>query len=213
MIQNKPLKEKTCKSTSCKKKFKPERPLQMVCDYKCAGAYKIQQQQKKQQYAWREERKEVLEKLKTLSDYKKDLEREINPIARLIDRHCPCISCKRNGKPQAGHYHTVKANDTLRFNLHNIHIQDYHCNVKLSSNITGYNLGLIDWYGKMYQEYVEYGLVKEYPYLGLTKEDIKRAIIIARECRKSLEKCDEIHTPAKRIEMRTYYNTIISIYK
>lgn len=204
-------KPKSCKN--CKNKFTPEyNPLQFLCSPKCALEYNKKAAERKEKDEWKAKKKELVEKLKTMGDYEADLQTEINAICRLIDEGMYCISCGNNGKPQAGHYHSRGANTTLRFNLNNLHLQCYRCNVELSANITGYNLGLIDWYGKAYQEYVEYELPKEYPLLKWSKNDLILWTANARTMKKEIMKLDRPFNNEDRIFWRNHYNKKIGIY-
>lgn len=204
-------KPKSCKN--CKNKFTPEyNPLQFLCSPKCALEYNKKAAERKEKDEWKAKKKELVEKLKTMGDYEADLQTEINAICRLIDEGLNCISCGNNGKPQAGHYHSRGANTTLRFNLNNLHLQCYRCNVELSANITGYNLGLIDWYGKAYQEYVEYELPKEYPLLKWSKNDLILWTAHARSMKKEIMKLDRPFNNEDRIFWRNHYNKKIGIY-
>ncbi len=168
--------------------------------------------EKKEKDSWKVKKAEMVNNLKTMGDYESDLQIEINEIVRLIDDDLQCISCGNMKKPQAGHYHSRSKNTTLRFNLHNIHIQDYYCNVELSANITGYNLGLIEWYGKAYQEYVEYTLPKEYPLLKWTKNDLILWTTTARSLKKEVRALEKPLSEEDRIFWRDFYNDKIGIY-
>jgi hypothetical protein len=169
--------------------------------------------EKKEKDKWNEEKKVILDKLKTMGDYEKDLQTEINKMIRLIDGGLRCISCGNMKKHQAGHYHSRSKNTTIRFNLHNLHIQDFYCNVELSANITGYNLGLINWYGKEYQDYVEYKLPLEFPLLKWTKNDLILWTAQARTYVKELEKLEKPLSVDDRLFWRNYYNDKLGIYK
>lgn len=199
------LKERVCKIGG--EKFMPIRPFQPTC-FEHAGEW-IQKENAKK---WRKEGKEVKAKLKTHSQWQCDLQPLVNHISRLIDNGQPCVSCGRSGKPQGGHYHSMGANNSLRFNLHNIHIQDYYCNVMKGSNKSGYNLGLIKIYGKKYQEYVEYDIVRIYPKIKLSIPEIKECIAIAKGIVKELKKMNKIHTPTERLEWRAIYNSTLGIF-
>lgn len=170
-------------------------------------------EEKKKANEWKEEKKEMVEKLKNMGDYEKELQTEINILSRLIDTGNRCISCGNDGKPQAGHYHSRGKNTSIRFNLHNLHIQCYRCNVKLSANITGYNLGLIKTYGKDYQDYVEYKMPLEFPLLKWTKNDLIlwKAQVVAYK--KEVAKLEFPLSAKDRLYWRGYYNEKIGIYK
>ena len=141
-MTKKTYKEKNC--LQCGNGFIPYRSTERVCSMTCAIDYAKSKTKKKEEKAWNKHKKEILEGLQPKSYFEKQLEAAVNGIARAIDYGNRCISCDGSGKAQAGHYHSVKANPTIRFNLHNIHIQDYRCNVKESANINGYDLGIRD---------------------------------------------------------------------
>lgn len=169
--------------------------------------------EKKEADKWKEEKKVMSDKLKTMGDYEKDLQTVINDMIRLIDSGLQCISCGNMKKPQAGHYHSRSKNTSLRFNLHNLHIQDFYCNVELSANITGYNLGLIKWYGKDYQDYVEYKMPLEFPLLKWTKNDLILWKAQAMTYKKEIAKLEFPLSAEDRIFWRNHYNNKLGIYK
>lgn len=169
--------------------------------------------EKKKDKEWQDEKKVILDKLKTMGDYEKDLQTEINLMCRLIDEGCNCISGGHVGKFSAGHYHSRGKNTTLRFNLHNVHQQCFQCNSMLSGNITHYNLGLISWYGKEYQDYVEYKMPLEYPLLKWTKNDLILWTAQARTYKKELMKLEKPLSVEDRLFWRNHYNEKLGIYK
>ena len=200
------MKKKKCKF--CKKEFEQRNSLQAVCGIYCASKYVDLKKKSKA----RSEHLIAKKSLLTHSDYQKLLEPLINKIARLIDYGIPCISCGKNGKPQGGHYHSKGANNSIRFNLHNIHIQDYRCNVELSGNISGYNVGLIKTYGKEYKEYVELEMVEKFPIVKLSVEEIKEKIKISKMIIKDLEGNMKTSNAKERIRLRCDYNLQLGIY-
>lgn len=207
---------RVCKNKHCKLRFAPMHDLQIVHNYHCALEYAKQLRERKENKEGKERRKRIKvmkEKIMTLSDYQKMLQPLVNHIARLIDHGQPCISCgKTTGKPQGGHYHSTNDQPSVRFNLHVIHLQDFKCNVWDSANITGYNKGLIEVYGNEYKEYVECGVVKEYPTINLSIPELKDAIKTAREIVKSMKEENKVRTPKERIRMRRVLNRLIGIY-
>lgn len=169
--------------------------------------------EKKETDKWKEEKKTILDSLKTLGDYERELQTEINILSRLIDTGNQCISCGNSGKPQAGHYHSRSKNTTIRFNLNNLHIQCYRCNVQLSANITGYNLGLIKTYGKEYQDYVEYKMPLEFPLLKWTKNELILSKALTVAYKKEAMKLNFPLCFEDRLFWRNYYNEKIGLYK
>ncbi len=149
---------------------------------KCAIAYskrKAEEKRKKLEKADRLEAsrrmRERKEKLKSRSDWLKDLQRVFNEFIRLRDVDLPCISCGRyhEGQYHAGHYRSVGACPELRFNEDNVHKQCSACNSHLSGNILEYRLGLIE---KIGLERVEFLERKDHPPLKLSVEEIKDLI-------------------------------------
>lgn len=200
-----------CKN--CKTKFEPKKFLQKYClktdDCITAFLSYAKEVKAKQQRA---KDKKTRESLKTLSEWQKDLEQEINKIARLIDKGSGCISCGGHTTPAGGHYASVKANGSIRFNLDNIHLQDFSCNNWKSANIINYDLGLIERYGKEYWEYVKFELPQKYPILKLKAFEYKSIIAEARKIVRELEKLDLQYTPKIRLELRKKYNERLGMY-
>lgn len=151
--------------------------------------------------------------MRTYSDWQELLQPEVNLIARLIDYGQPCISCNSyTGKLNGGHYHSQGGNAMIRFNLHNIFLQNFVCNHHKSANISGYNKGLISMYGKEYKEYVEFKLVREYKSVKPSIPELQEAIKTARAIVKRMKADPEIRTPKERIQLRAELNKEIGIY-
>jgi len=211
------------KCKSCGVKFTPTKFLQKFCmaNEECTDAAiqfvldnNRRLAEKKASDEWKEEKKVILEKLKTTGDYEADLQTEINILCRMIDGPLGCISCgSTTGKMSAGHYHSRGKNTTLRFNLNNLHQQCFHCNGPMSGNIINYNLGLIKWYGKQYQDYVEYKMPLEYPLLKWTKNDLILWKAQVMAYKKEVAKLDFPLSAEDRLYWRGYYNEKLGIYK
>ena len=127
-MRNKPPKQHKCKE--CGAYYIKKQSTQQVCSMKCAIAYskrKAEEKRKKQEKSDRLEAsrrmRERKEKLKSRSDWLKDLQRVFNEFIRLRDVDLPCISCGRyhQGQYHAGHYRSVGACPELRFNEDNVH--------------------------------------------------------------------------------------------
>lgn len=203
--------KKRCKNCNNEFEKNVNQPFQICCTVKCAIEYVRKQADKKELKQQRTEAKELAEKWKRYPDWLKDLENLINTIVRLIDSDAPCISCGYGGKPQAGHYNSVQAAPTIRYNLHNIHRQCYQCNVPKSGNINGYDEGLIKIYGRPYWEYIKFGLKNTYHEpLKLSIPDIQTRLVICRVIIKEFTK-GQIGDMDKII-LRDELNTRIGIY-
>ena len=78
----------------------------------------------------------------------KSAQRWTNLYVSMRDRDLPCISCGSFGaRFTAGHYRTVAAAGSLRFDLDNIHKQCVACNFNKSGNIVKYREALLDKIG------------------------------------------------------------------
>lgn len=138
---------KTCKV--CREKFEPRTPLQVACGWECAQAHgkKVTAQQKaKAQRAERQETKAKLIALEPLEYFLKKAERACNAYIRARDAGQGCISCGRHDADvwNAGHFISVGANRTLRFDEDNIHLQCARpCNKDKGGNIHEYRKGLL----------------------------------------------------------------------
>lgn len=189
-----------------------------IKDDECYSALREVQkveQEKKKKKDWNKEKKVIKESLKSLSDWKADLQALINKIARLIDNSTPCMMCANpNMKRINGcHYHSVGANGTLRFNLFNIWHGCHSCNSERGGNIPGYDIQLIELYGRKKWEYIKFDLVRENKELHLNIDDIKELIPIARQIIKELEKMETSFPKSLRWNLRKKYNQRLKIYK
>lgn len=162
----------------------------------------------------KEETKQMKENIKTLSDYAKELQKEINTIVRLIDKGSQCISTLKplNNKFDAGHFYSVGSNPALRFHLDNIHAQSVYANQYLSGDQINYINGLSEVYGADYKDYV-LNLKSVYKVLKLSKDELKAKIIIAKEIVKELKLKDLNYFRSDRIFLREIYNKRLGIYE
>lgn len=142
MIERK-LRAKKCKE--CGEKFKPVRPLQMVCGFKCAASYARAQE-------WKKRKKKLKEKTKTLTNYKNEARKVFQKWIRQRDKDLPCISCGNRDTEywNAGHYKKAELYSGLVFDERNISKQCVRCNLYLDGNEANYREGLIKRYGEDY---------------------------------------------------------------
>lgn len=132
------VKQKKCRH--CGNKFSPFSSTQTACGLECAKALAPAITKKRIRKKASQYRKDN----KSLPTLIKEAQKVVNEYVRLRDAKLPCISCEGvSGKMDAGHYRSVGSANHLRFNLHNINKQDYHCNCELSGNVTNYRIGLI----------------------------------------------------------------------
>ncbi len=204
---------KKCKS--CGKQFQPSNTIQSVCGLQCA--LKVSAAKTKQKEVEKKKLNlKLKESLKTLGDYKKELQIEVNKIVRLIDEGCVCISCGINyGQFQAGHYRSVGGWDNLRFNLHNNFNQCAQCNNQKSGNLVNYREGIVYTFGDSQMAYMD-DLNVIYPSIKLNKDELAERTKTAKKIVKELIELNKSaklpRTPDERIALRTKYNIQLNIY-
>lgn len=147
-------------------------------------------------------------------ELKKELQRWINNIARLIDHGTGCIDCHRMESKawDGGHRHSRGNMPSLRWNLHNIHNQTTYCNNFSEGNKQVYDEGLEYKYGKDYREFIE-SLPMIYPTLKLPNSELPGALKEARKIYRELKGLNQTYPPEARIRMREEYNKRIGIYQ
>jgi hypothetical protein len=191
------------------------KPLQQVCSPACAIFLAEKNKAKNEKREKTKIKKELREAAKTISAYRKELQIIVNKIVREIDAGFNCISSNRVYKTndQAGHYYSVGAYPSLRFNLHNIYSQSVADNLYKSGNPIGFIQGLIREFGEDWLKLVT-KLPEQYREIKLDKEDIKQCIINAKDFLKIVQeykKENELMT-SHRIYLRNLGNKTIGIY-
>ena len=155
----KSVKLKTGKCRICKTEFQKRSMSHVVCSPECAGEVARIAREKKERLTAkieRAERKAKLEEYKPLTYFLKKAEAACNEYIRARDPNV-CISCgvTHSSAWQAGHYVSVGANKTLRYNEENIHKQCIQCNMFKGSNATEYRPRLIEKIGLERVEWLE----------------------------------------------------------
>lgn len=208
------LKDKKCRN--CLNVFTPVRTLQTTCSVGCAISHANTVKEKKEAKDWNKRKKEGLDKLKTKSDFEKDLEIEINQIVRLIDKGHECISSGvKEYQVNAGHLYSVGSFPSLRFNLLNIFNQSVHDNMHKGGNGVIYKERIKEVFGSEIAEEIE-GLRAKYPILKLSIPELKEYIKEARKAVKYLKTFtkdeEKPYSIQDRIDLRYFYNDLIGIY-
>ena len=181
---NTKIKPKKC--VVCGDIYQPLKPLTKCCSYQCALKYAKETQAKTILKERNKVKKLGLEKLKTKSDWLKDVQIVFNRYIRLRDKDQPCISCRTTAKVKydAGHFYSVGAYPNLRFNEDNVHKQcSNNCNVHLSGHIHKYRTWLINKIGEQrFNKLIELKNIKAH----YSIEDLKELKEIYKEKIKSL---------------------------
>ncbi len=206
---------KKCKF--CKKPFYPSKTTQSVCSLGCA--VKLAEQKEGKMVLRRAEKegiKQLAISLKTLGDYKKELQIEVNKIVRLIDEGCKCLACGiTNAKFDASHFRGVGAWDNLRFNLHNIYSGCARCNTYQNGNLIKFREGIIQTFGDSQMAFMD-DLNVIYPSIKLNKDELAERTKIAKKIVKELIEANKSaklpRNSEERIALRTKYNIQLGIY-
>lgn len=208
----------------CKSVFKPLfSSLQKTCTKPgCVHTWYLLNKDKADQNVLKDREKQARsekiqgrERLKTKSDYERELQAEINAIVRLIDFGHTCIATgTMNGKMNAGHFLSVGSHPSVRFNLLNIWIQSEHSNSHKSGDSLRYRDGLEELYGKEFTDNL-YAHLKQTEPIKLSIEELKEKKRIAKNIISTYKKLWEhlTLTTADRLNMRIEFNNRIGIYK
>ena len=151
---------KTKRCANCKQLYVPSPwapPFAKWCSLDCGielGRERAEKALLKRQAKELRERKVAL---KPRSKWLQEAQAAYNGWVRERDACLPCPSCRRNheGQWHAGHYRSVGAMPSLRFNAYNVHRQCSACNSHLSGNLLEYRLGLIERIGQERVEWLE----------------------------------------------------------
>ena len=131
----------TCKD--CKTEYEPIYHNGILVSKLCLKCLSKKGKQKLNK-EWKKEKSEIIERLKTKSDYLNELQKIFNKYIRLRDFGKPCISCgnQLREKYDAGHCYSVGAYQNLRFNEDNVHGQCVACNQHKHGNVSEYVINL-----------------------------------------------------------------------
>jgi len=170
----------------CRKPFTKRSMTHKTCGPDCAEKYGreiarqlAEKQKRKEAKAERLNDKERKEALKSKNDVAKEVERIVNAYIRERDKDLPCVSCGTftSASWEAGHYVSVGANKTIRFEPENIHKQCHSCNHHKGGNAIPYRINLIKRIGLDRVEWLE-GWHQPRHY---TKDDLQEIKVSFRE--------------------------------
>jgi hypothetical protein len=165
----------------------------------------------KEKKDWNAQRNELLPVVHE-KKYKGLLQNEINKLSRMIDAkfgYTTCIDCgKAFGKQvDAAHHTSIGSNNSIRYNLHNLHSAKSDCNKYSDKHHQGYAIGLKERYGESYLTLVE-ELPIRYKYIKVSAVEVYEKLKLVR----SLVKNFDTFKAENAIEMRENFNAIIGIY-
>lgn len=217
------------KCAICKEPFEPVfSSLEKWCsnpDKDCQFEYAMQvveKNRKQKELAakkeWTETKKVYRDNTKKKSEYEAELQVKVNKLARLIDAGCGCTSCGTHNTVRwdGGHFHSVGAASSIRYNLFNIYIQcGIQCNGFKGGNQTAYAEMLGKIFGQKHREFVQFELMQT-PAIKLSIGDFKRLNTEANLLIKEFEAANKLvqlpRNASERLEMREYVNSRMKIY-
>lgn len=155
--------------------------------------------------------KETKEKKDKLKNWSNELQKKINEIVRLIDKGLPCLATGIHANQiHAGHIYARGGNQTIRFNLHNIHRQSAQSN-HFQNDDGKLREGLVNEYGSDYMEFISN--LRRTPQLKYKNEDYhafyKKVSEIALKLKKENMQYDLQH----RLLKRDIINIELGIYE
>jgi hypothetical protein len=148
---------------------------------------------------------------KSLSiDWAPKLQDEVNSIVRTIDHGLLCLARNQRGQMHAGHVFARGGNQTIRYNLHNIHRQSAQSNHH--QNDDGLlREGVVKEYGQKYMDFISQ--LRQTPSLKLSNVEYRELTAMARLILKELKRANKIYTVQERIELRNRTNKELGIYE
>jgi len=213
-VIEKKIKAKKCRI--CKEKFIPKNiSTEVICEkYDCKVTYAMQIVEKQRVAKNKEIKKKNIEQKKKLKDavtnWKSELQTEINKIVRLIDKGLLCLAKNKGGQIHAGHIFARGGNQYIRYNLHNIHRQNAQSN-HFQNDDGLLREGLAKEYGQDYMTFV--GELRRTPKLQYKSYEYQNFTLHARKIVLRLTKLDKEYSLANRIELRNQINLELGIYQ
>ena len=200
------MKKKKCKN--CGKELRQFKTTDIVCSFICQLKYAESKECQKEH-----DRLRTLVKTNEVSKgYPKILQNLINHMVRLIDKGHSCItSGDFNCVFHGGHYVSVGANKTIRYNLLNIFAQSEQDNWHKGGKGSNYGIRLKEVFGTSVRDEIE-GLTAKYPRIALRDNDYIEKILICRRIIKELKEADRVYSTDERIILRREFNNQIGIY-
>lgn len=207
---------KTLKCKNCDERGVPKNnsTIGFYCDKEDCQNVRIAKAVKKVRENKQKEEKEWVAKVKPKThakEYKADLQREINKLARMIDLkfYDTCIDCGNHFGTQidGSHLHNVGSHNSTRWNLHNIHASKSDCNQFHGGRKEGYKEGILSRYGAEYLQMI-LELPIEYKSVKLSEYEVVEKLKIVRKLIRDFNTFNF----SSAIQARNQCNTIIGIY-
>ena len=110
----------------------------------------------------------------------------------------------------AGHVYARGGNQTIRYNLHNIHRQSAQSN-HYQNDDGLLREGLVKEYGNDYMQFISN--LRQTPSIHYSNKEYRELTNKARIILKNLQKLDRFYSKSERIELRSRINIELGIYQ
>ncbi len=148
---------------------------------------------------------------KNTTNWKEKLQGKVNEIVRIIDNGQPCLARGFiNYQMHAGHVYARGGNQTIRYNLHNIHRQSAQSN-KWQNDDGLLREKLSEEYGNDYMEFISD--LRRTPAISYKQFEYEH--LYSKACKTALKLKKSITQPLnknQRIELRNQVNIELGIY-
>lgn len=158
----------------------------------------------------KEEKKETREQKDKLKNWSVELQKKVNHIVRLLDKGMWCLATQRIAKKyDAGHIYARGGNQSIRFNLHNIHRQSAQSN-HFQNDDGLLREGIVREYGQEYMTFISE--LRRTPALKYSNEQYHEFYKKASEIVLKLKKEDKEYLDWERLAKRDIINSELGIY-
>lgn len=158
----------------------------------------------------KQSKKQTREQKDKLKNWSVELQKKVNHIVRLLDKGLPCLATERIAKKyDAGHIYARGGNQSIRFNLHNIHRQSAQSN-HFQNDDGLLREGIVREYGQEYMTFISE--LRRTPALKYSNEQYHEFYKKASEIVLKLKKEDKEYLDWERLAKRDIINTEIGIY-
>lgn len=203
------------KCVICKAKFTAKhKSIERWCSPEHGYEYAKMLKEKKEKKEFREYKKKTKEKI---TNWKTELQKKVQQIARLIDTGLPCIargpsSTGNIGQIHGGHVYPKGGYPQMRFNLHNIHRQGAHSN-HFQNDDGKMRDGVEREYGTEYLNFLKSMTGTQPPKLSNKEyhEKYKLANLIVNKLKKATAS-GGTYAKFQRLSLRNQINYILNIY-
>lgn len=195
-----------CKYCGCifKPKYKSTEKYCQATD--CRTSYAIETIKKQKDLNLKAEKKSLKD---NTTNWKNELQKEINKIVRIIDKDLLCLARNKGGQIHAGHIYSRGSSPTIRYNLHNIHRQNAQSN-HFQNDDGLLREGLVNEYGQLYMDFISN--LRQTTELKYKPNDYKEFTLKARKIVLRLKKLDLKYSLDNRIILRNKINIELGIY-